>query len=482
MLGWGERFVWVVALVLAALAAIPPATGLRPPPGVTVTIMRGEGDEWIADYRFDEPSRTWFFPRSGIGEDGTPWRPRVWSVDTPGVKMVRAGHYDVLTSAGGPMKRVRIRMSLDAEQPQGDYAPVLRFSDGAVAFFSGQFMLLPVGSVAAAGSLPIDLSRAGLNWTPVTLIVNDPGRRLMMRGAVTKNRVSFRVDEANTYIYTGDTQVIETPAFAGVIDPGLPPWVRREVSDFTPRLMKLYRDRLGPPAIGRPMALIAWGGDLAEVETLGGGVVDGMVVMQIGGARVREDLPLTRSWLRWFLGHESAHFWMGQTLRNERITQGWITEGTADFLATRALQQLAPEYDPRPVLGDAMDECLTLVGPREALARSRERGEPRANYSCGALLLLAVDSALKRRDPKADGFTFVRRLIDTNRDDGTIDTGEWIEQFRIATGNKALASEVRAFILIGVPDPEAFWRRLFAATGVTLPVERKPDKNISKTG
>ncbi|MEZ0244746.1 MAG: hypothetical protein ACAH11_15340, partial [Sphingomonas sp.] len=356
----------------------------------------------------------------------------------------------------------------------------LRFSDGALAFFSDQFFLVPVRSVAAARALPVDLNGAGTTELPVTLVLSDPNRRMLLRGKAQTGRVTFALDTGNTYVYTGDAPIIDTPSFSGVLDSGLPVWMKDELRDFTPKLMTLYRQKLGTPAIGKPMALVAWGGTSIDGISLGGGVVDGMVVMQIRGKRALEKSPEVLQWMRWFIGHESAHFWMGQTLHYERVSEGWITEGASDFLATRALQILVPEYDPKNDLRDGMHDCLRMIGPMEALSKSEERLEPRANYGCGMLLLLAAESATRKHDPKSDAFTYVRGLIDSNRSDTMINTREWLERFKLATGDAALTAEVRAFILTGVPDPKAFWRRLFAATGVDLPVELKSIKEMMR--
>ena len=36
---------------------------------------------------------------------------------------------------------------------------------------------------------------------------------------------------------------------------------------------------------------------------------------------------------RWFIGHEGAHFWLGQTVRYAFADEAWITEGGADLMA-----------------------------------------------------------------------------------------------------------------------------------------------------
>jgi hypothetical protein len=265
--------------------------------------------------------------------------------------------------------------------------------------------------------------------------------------------------------------VIETASFAGVIDAGLPAWVRTELDQFTPQIMALYNQRLGPPSGGRPMALVAWQGAEKPGWSLGGSVLDHMVVMQISGQRVLERAPDVLAQMRWFIGHESAHFWMGQTVRYARENEGWIMEGSADLLAIRGLRTLAPDFDDRAYLQREMDECLKLEGPGKPLAGAGERGENRAYYSCGALLALAAEGAARKADPAADVFTFIRALIDANRADGKVSADDWLAQFRKAGGDAAVADDIRILLDKGVADPRAFWMRLFTATGVAFSAE-----------
>lgn len=464
---------WMIALLLAAFASIPPAAAPPAPPatGVTVTVTRGQGGEWIADYKFDQPSQVWFFPRSGVDAEGQPWRLQVWTVETPRVRLVRAGYYDALASADGPLTRVRIRMKLYTGQPEGKYAPVLRFSDGAVAFYTDQFAIVPSRSVASVRALSVDLNGTFVQPAPVTLVVSAPKQRMLLRGKVSTGRVTIPLGPAGTYIYTGGkSPILNTPAFTGVLDPGLPDWVQAELRTFTPRLMQLYREKLGVPVVGKPMALFAFDRNPPGSAQVGGGVIDGMVVMQIARAEPLENSEDVVNGIRAFIGHEAAHFWVGQTLRIQRPSEGWIMEGAADFLGIRAVEALVPGYDPYWDFHTAMADCLKVVGPMQALSKSEERGAQRAHYSCGSLLLLAADFATRKNNPNADGFTFIRQMMDANRTDSVVNTREWLERFRLATGDTALTAEVRTYITTGVPNPEAFWRRLLKATGAPFPM------------
>jgi hypothetical protein len=457
----------ILAILLLLFSTMPPAEAR---PGVRVSLTRDTGGDWLVDYEFAHRSPIWFFQRSAGDLGGKPWRPQSWTVETPGVRLERAGHYDLLTAGGAPLRRVRIRMKPFAHPLAGDYTPALAFSDGGLAFYSDHFNVIPLGSAAAVAALPSDLNGVEMLLAQVTLAFRDPGRRLLLRGKTLRERARLEIGaHGGTYLYSGDTRVIETEAFAGVIDGGLPAWVRSELDGFTPRLFRLYTERLGPPEGSKPMALVAWQGAAKPGWSLGGSVLSGMVVMQISGRRVLESSPDILANLRWFLGHESAHFWLGQTIRHSRTAEGWMMEGGSDLLAVRALQQLDPGYDAPGQLQRELDECLRLNGAGKPLATAQERSEHRAHYSCGAMLMLAAEGVAKRGGD--DFFAFVRGLIALRRANGTITSGDWLARFEAAGGDAGIAGGIRTFLDRGVADPRAFWERLFRASGVAFRVE-----------
>jgi hypothetical protein len=448
-------------LAVALLFAVPAAAK----PGVTVTVSRAEGGDWLVDYSFAVRSPVWFFTRSSMDLDGKPWREQGWTVETPGVRLERAGRYDVL-SAAAPLTHVRIRIRPFAHPLLADYTPVLAFSDGGLAFYSDHFSVAPSPTLDAVRALPADLGTAQVAQPPVTLVFSDPGHRLLLRGKASRGRAVFALGGIDAYVYSGAAPVIETPAFAGVIDAGLPGWVRGELDDFTPRILGLYTGRLGKPVGGKPMALVAWQGGDQPGSSMGGSVLDHMVVMQISGRQVLERAPLVLDRMRWFIAHESAHFWLGQTVRYAHEREGWIMEGGADLLAIRGTQALIPDYDAGPFLQREMDDCLKLVPANTPLAGAGERGENRAYYACGAMLMLAAEGAMRLKDPNADIFTFARGLIEANRADGAVSAEDWLAAFGKAGGDAGLSGDIRALLDKGVADPRAFWRRLFTATGV----------------
>ena len=166
----------LLALGACARSAPPPASAgaaaaLAP---MAVEVVR-DGDRWTADFRFAADAPVWAFTRSPLADEGKrPWRPQSWVVETPGVRLERKGHYDVLAAERGTVpRRVRVRFTPFAKNVLASYNPALAFSDGSVALFSGQFAAFPVQSAAEAERLPLELNGTGLANDEVRLTFRD---------------------------------------------------------------------------------------------------------------------------------------------------------------------------------------------------------------------------------------------------------------------------------------------------------------------
>lgn len=448
---------WAVWLLAAPAIAAPPAKR------VDVIVTRDADGGWTADYRFRERAGAWMFPRSNPDLDGKPWRQRSWTVETPGVTLERLGRYDALVAKGGVPTRVRVRFAPLAEPLRADYQPAVRFTDGSVALYLDHFTVAPQPSAAAVAQLGFDLSN--LADRPVAMELRAPGQRILARGTVARGVARLRPGQADAYVYVGDLPPVETPALVGVIDPGMPGWVRGELDALLPRLLAYYTQRLGKPAGARPTALVAWGGAARGGVSLSGNVLDGMVVMDLSGKQLVEQSQPVLDRVRMHFAHEAAHFWFAHTIRYESPADAWITEGSADLLAIRALGVLTPGYNMRVALQREVDQCLKLNGAKP-LGGASERGDTRANYACGALLMLVAEGAERRRDPSADAATFAKRLLDANRADGVVTRADWLAAFSQASGDPAATARIAAFIERGVPDHVTFIAQLLDAAGV----------------
>ena len=424
--------------------------------------MRRDGDLWTVDLSLDRDAPVWAFENTETLRDGRSWRSDQWTVETPGVVLETLEGRDVLRAADGGSvpRRVRIRMVPRFVDLRGSYDPVLTFSTGAVAWYSESFNLLPLPTTGALAGLPGDLGPlvhasgyASVSWSDVERAVLFKGERHREPSAV----------HPHTYVLLGPAEVVESGELTTVTDPGLPAWIPEELGVYAPRMTDYYASRLGPRAGGAPTVMMSWTGPTPGKASMAGSVLSGLVVMAFEGDGVLEPSNGVRNLARWFIGHESAHFWLGETVRYESPADSWITEGGADLMAVRALQAVDPTYGGKGRLQAEVDDCIAMAD--EPVVTSATRGEFQAHYACGAVFALVAEAAQKRATG-GDWFDFLRGLIDASREDGVLTRDEWLTALTAVSGDPRLRRDMEVLLDEGAPDPVAVVARLFDRSGV----------------
>lgn len=458
------RITAAAVLALVAACASAPAQTPTPASGVTALVVR-DGERWTATFRLDEDVPVWAFMRSALlRETRQPWRPDRWTALTPGVVLDRVGDYDILRSRdGGPVpRRVEIALTHGPGDLEADYQPTLIFSDGTRALFTEQFNLIPLESVEAARALPRDLNGVDLPGGPTTVTWRDRNGPVLFQG----RRVSeATAKEADTYVLFGDARVVGGDGVAAVVDPNLPVWLGENLRAFTPRVMSHYRARLGPSEIETPTLMVAWNGPREGLTSMGGSVLPGLIVMSFEGEGVLEPSPPVLQRARWFIGHEAAHFWLGSSgLKYEFARDAWITEGGADLMAIRAMGEVEPGFDVAAELQREADECTPLM--TRGVASAPERGEHRAQYACGALFWLAMES-WSRRAGEGDMLALVRRFRSMNAEDQVLSRADWLAELTRLSGSDAPAAQVSRWLDQGAPRPADELAAFLSSAGVT---------------
>jgi len=454
-------------LVLAALLAltVPAAAAAQPSPvdqtrverTVAAEVVR-DGDSWTVDYRFAEPSPAWLFPHGSVTVEGNrPWRPGSWMVETPGVRIERRGRHDVLFAERGSVpEHVRIRFTPFSGDLVAEYDPALIFTDGSVALWSGHFHLLPVASAAAVAALPLDLTGIDFPGNGVEVKFRDAHGQVL--------HIGHRFDSATliggkVYVLFGPLQPIASAEVSAVIDPQLPEWLKRELSASTPSIFAAFARALGPHNSPMPMLLASWQGPRAGLTSMGGSTLPGQIGMTFEGIGVVEESRDVRDSARWFIAHEGAHFWLGNTVHYEWTREAWITEGGADLLAVRILSAIDPTYDPRPRLQEEVNDCASLAA--QPIEEAEERNETRAFYACGAVFGLVAEAAARR-----PFLAWIRDLIDANRSDQVLNRADWLGALDRDSRDPTLSRDIAVLLEHGGPDAKTMIASLFTRAGV----------------
>ncbi|MDQ1152925.1 hypothetical protein [Brevundimonas sp. SORGH_AS_0993] len=457
----------LVAVLLAGGACAagptmtPAAAAMDATPQVTVT---RDGEHVTVDYRFGRDATVWAFMDSALETDSRqPWRPRQWTVETPGVVMERRGFYDIVRSRdGGTVPReVRFRVQPQPVDLEAEYRTLV-FSNGTVGLPTRQFDVFALPSVQAAEQLPDDLNRVRVDGGPARVTWRDVGGPVLFKG---RRAADLTTTDERSYVLLGEATVTAGDGLSTVIDPNLPAWIVQEIRNFAPDVGHYYRSRLGESDAGgaNPIVMAAWNGPTERVTSMSGSVLPGLIVMSFEGRGVTTPQAEIRERSRWFIAHEAAHFWLGQAVRYQFADEAWITEGGADMMAVRALKGLDPAYDDRAELQSEVDDCVALA--TKPVAQAGERGEHRAFYACGAVFALVAEGAQRQRTG-GDWFDFLKPLL--RQPDGVLSREEWLTALTRASRDPSLRGDVERLLDQGASDPSAVVARLFQRTGVAF--------------
>jgi hypothetical protein len=449
---------WMALLFCTgAMAAISDTPGV---PQVRVDVVR-HGDTWTADFNFDRPVVAWVFPRSDLtSQTARQWREQTWSVTTRGVRLQRRGHYDVFTAERGELpRRVTVRFKPESEGLDGDHPPALVFTDGSVALFVAQFDCFPMDTLAAVRALPRDLNNQMVPAADQKYVFRDAAGPVLLDG---RRRATAETTERETYVLFGAASPVETPDMVGIFDPQLPPWIKDSLTHAVPALIGRYTQELGALRKFKPALLVSWEGATPGISSREGSTLRGLIAMRYAGAGMLRETVEERHVGLWFIAHEAAHFWLGQTVGYEYARDSWITEGGAELLAFRAVAEADPEYDPRIPLNRAIDDCIRLT-ERRGVESAGERGERRTYYACGAVFALLAEAASGR-----SFYKFARQLVDTHRTDGIVSRAEWLAAFNAATRRPDLGRDIAQLLDQGHSDPGEFITDLLVRAGVNI--------------
>jgi hypothetical protein len=420
------------ARTAAALLCLPfmgqafAATGQTP----HIEIEADNDRQWSATYTLARSADSLVFARSPDASRAEDWTP------PPGFEIGRdeRGEF-VRRTDGRRFRKVVLRMPAAYRHLPMDYAPFSPFGDGGMLVHTGRFF----ACVSECGEAP--------QWH--MSLIAPPSVRILLDGKVSARRAAWMDRDSGRNLYVGPARPVGTADLITVMDAALPKEIRERLDDRLPRFLHYYAAKLGRlPA--RPMLFASYDAAFAAGWGRQGGVLPGQVFTHFYGPVWDKEMakPGFDFDLAWFFAHEAAHLYQHQ------ITVGgggdsWVHEGAAEAMASIALRDMEPTMaaalDKR--VQTAREECAKSVG-EGSLRGTLTGGTYQAAYSCGLVLNLALDTAVRQAKGGSDGLFDVWRAMVAEVEDG-----EAISLPRLAEIVAPLAGQCAASALLRTSQP-----------------------------
>jgi hypothetical protein len=478
--GDGIMRVAIAALLVCGIWACQPADNpenqdeqraVLPTPAapVTLTLTDGRDGLWQLDIQSASPT-TLFFSRSK-GD----YRTASYTPLSGSARLERLGGLDTILFTDAATD-ASFAIKPYSENIRAAYTPFIPFSDGGVAVYTGQFELLAAADAAAVAALDGRLS----NWTgeqhaiPLTL---KSDRAMLIDGERKTGALDLVADGGGKYVYLGDGNIVEGENFVGVIDPGLPSWIRDDFDETLGVIFTALKARYGYGLPDRATVLFAYRGDEVQgLSNTGGALPGNVLALESAGTALQRPSDDIIAYFRFFFTHEAAHLFQaasGKRLGNQ--DSAWIHEGQANAVAYRLLVdqglQSQDAYESR--LAETFTRCAEELEGR-TLQGTLRTGRVGA-YDCGELIALASDSALEGHDL----FDLWAAMVASRPDQKNYEAEDYFVALQDLGASPDVVERLRMLTTASITDADRVLRGLLEAAGMEV---GDTDGRISRIG
>jgi hypothetical protein len=419
---------------------------------------------WRVTYHLEQPAERLRFWRAANW-----FREASWTVQTPGYELTRDGNSQILavTEGGTATDTIVVEVASHAEPMVGEFRPMLVFSDGAAAFYTGHLYVRDTASESSEGAPYLE-----------TLAIRTPEaiEFALLGDVIRGGDATWWTDPhgSGTYVYFGTPDVGIEPygneSMMLIADAGLPDVIQDEMQRLFPQLFEMLAASFEINLPWRPMIIAAWEEGHEGGHHWEGGVRPGVIYMGIGGGRwdMSDDGPFLD--LAHFVAHEASHFWNATLIRNAS-NEPWVHEGSADAFADLLLHRLGL-IDAEGLRGrqeTAINRCLsTLDG--EALRGAEERHSRWVHYSCGYLVSIWSEAVVD----SADLFAIWAALLARVGESGDYEVSDYFTVLRDLSSSSALVDEIEEFIATDSEHQRAKLIDSFERAGRALSPAKRP--------
>jgi hypothetical protein len=315
---------------------------------------------WRVHYEFPTPVSEVVFPKTRA-----PFRSSRWTIVEPaGATWNWLGRPDTIVFRH-PTSEATVEFADDFSPREKDYLLNVGFTDGSRLLYTGHLRLS-------------DEPHAWRFHTSADRTIRTPDRN------ATGSMKWSSAEE--TYVYFGSIAPVSTPRMTLIVDPGLPPWIAKQLRDRVPPMFDYYAVKMGTDLGFRPLVLLSYGGASSSGFSFKGGTVRGLVQLDVSGSGwTNESVEGAEEWYR-HVAHEVFHLWESQRFVKDDSAE-WLGESTAEYASLMAFRDLGggdTQTIHRRVV-EAANECITTIGDT-SLVTASERGQFRNVYSCGLVM------------------------------------------------------------------------------------------------
>jgi hypothetical protein len=340
-----------VALFFCGCASIPRA-------GVHVDVEeRPATHHWRVRYDLPLPVSVIEFP-----ETRKAFRRGAWTIVEPaGARWEIRGDHDAIVFAS-PSSRVIVEFADDFSEREKDYLLNVVFTDGGRLLYTGH---LRIGD-------------AHHDWH----FHSSRDRTIRILDRSGTDSLAW-ASSSDTFVYFGSIQPVSTPRMTLIVDPGLPPWIAKQLRERVPPMFDYFAAKMKTDLGFRPLVLLSYGGAGSSGFSFKGSTLRGLVQLDVRGTGwSKESSEGSEEWFR-HVAHEVFHLWESQRFVKDDRAE-WLGEASAEYASVMAFRELGggEEQTIHRRVVEAANECIVNIGDT-SLSTTSERGRFRNVYSCG---------------------------------------------------------------------------------------------------
>jgi hypothetical protein len=424
-------------------------------PDIKVTLTQNQKLEWRVRYDFKDPQVSMFFWRSG-GD----YRRSTWTALSKHTHLERINGLDTLWF-DQPSKVAEFLLTPHTERIRSDYTPFLKFGDGGLGVYTGQFEVALTPSIEDIKAL--NGQTEAWSEEPISKTIElRSALQIVTDGKVNRGFVVDNFADGGIYIYVGNGKISQNEDFIGVIDQSMPSWVRAEFTSSLPVIFKTLAELYQYQREQRIELLYAFKDTKQSGFSNGGGTIGKhSLVIESSGVLFLNENPRVIQQIHKTLAHEGAHLFQSAKAKLASKADSWIHEGGAEVATIIVLSQ-AELISPQEVTAEirtAFSLCSDYLKSNQLSNSIRNRSN--AHYHCGQLIGLMTGAALKEH-------SYFEFWIEMTERNGVLSSRAYFETMLALNARTTIVEALRKITQDSIDKPKQFLSRLMLESGLSV--------------